>query len=94
MKDYEANASRLKVILPTSLGHEASLAAALKLCCRASTTEFEYKAARHALRGRKKKELISSRASEYTVITQKDWKNEAHSDLVKHFESILSGTGP
>ncbi len=80
--------------MPVSLGHEADVARAVKLTNRASTTEFEYKAARHAARGRKKKELIAARTSEYAKETQLDWKVEAHQELVKIFESHLNGPGP
>ncbi len=94
MKDYEANAARLKPVLPVSFGHDHDVAKAVRLTDRAFTTEFEYKAVRHAARGRKKKELIAARTSEYVKETQLDWKLEAHQELVNIFEGHLNGPGP
>ncbi len=93
VNDYSANLSRLKNLVPPIPDHESVLKQAVKVCLRASLTEFEYKAGRHAARGKKKKESILDRITEFASATEADWKVECHPKLVEAFDKILSAAG-
>lgn len=66
-----------------------NLRAASATLLRFHTTEFEYKAARHLLRGRDKKAQITERASEFAAASQHDWRVQAHPALVAELERIV-----
>ena len=90
--DYAANKARLKVLITEVIVDKAMLEKALATKIRTHTTEFEYKALRHAARGRgtKRKESITSRCTEFLENTEHDWKLNAHPDVVAVLEKILN----
>ena len=67
---------------------------------RCQVTEFEFKIARHILRGKKKKALCLERLSAWANDTAQldgngpDWKLHVHEALVKEVDAVLDGPGP
>ena len=94
IKDYKADKKRFEGLLPPNVVDDVEvLSQELQVSTRTFCTEFEFKAGRHAARGRKKKAFILQRVDEFSNHTSKDWKVEAHPAMVALFEKILSGQG-
>ena len=100
IQNYLADKAILQTLLPVGAVHdETVLEVAHKTLVREVTTEFEFKASRHELRGKKKKTLISERCAEFATTSKigdksYDWRVESCGALVTLFEARLDGPGP
>ena len=96
LTDYKSNKALLLDLVKHTGGMDDNdiLKQAGKSLLRCSTAELEFKATRHVLRGRKKKELLLSRISEFTSATDADWKMHVHEGLVTLYEKTMQGPGP
>ena len=98
--NYNLDKARLQDFLPAAALEDPALVK------RAYTTwlttrclEFEFKCARHLLRGRTKKKMVQERISEFSVNSMinnrtHDWKMEVCPELVKVIEACIAGPGP
>ena len=91
MDTYSADRQKLKPFLTDQdLVDADELKLAKKAVMRCCLTEFEFKAGRHAARGRRKAENITARASEFFQATKSDWKVESHEIVVAWLEKAMA----